>query len=379
MLKARFIDSLTEVSAAQWDALRPDDNPFLAHAFLVGLEVHGCLQRENGWLPHHLLIDDGDQLVAAAPCYLKGNSHGEFVFDHAWANAYWRHGLDYYPKLLCGVPYSPVAGPRLLTGAEPRPELRTALLKALAAEAQRTPLSSAHINFDQSASDRTEDGWLRRFDWQFHWNRGDWSDFDQFLAALSSKKRKNIRQERAAVQRAGIRFRWLHGDEASEADLLAMHDFYQQTFREKGNLAVLTLAFLRHLAQSMPRQMLMIIAYCDDQPLAGALLLRSKTTLYGRYWGSAVELPGLHFETCYYQGIEYCLQNGLARFEPGAQGEHKLARGFLPTATHSLHYIVDPRFRAAIGDSLEREAAALEGYRSALMQHSPYRAPMSAD
>jgi uncharacterized protein len=372
-LQARFHSSLDAIPAADWDALRPDDNPFLSHAFLAGLERSGCLQPRAGWRPHHLALHDGGRLVAAAPCYLKSNSHGEFVFDHAWAEAYWRHGLDYFPKLLCAVPYSPVPGPRLLCGIDRDPALRAACLQALQNEVERVGLSSAHINFDDDATIEPAPGWLPRFDWQFHWHNRDWKDFDAFLAALSAKKRKNIRQERAHVQRAGIRFRCLHGDEASDADLDAMHGFYIASFIDKGNLPVLTLEFFRHLARSMPRQLVLVLGERGGRAIAGAMLLRSSTTLYGRYWGCSEPLPGLHFETCYSQGIDYCLRHGLSRFEPGAQGEHKLARGFLPTRTHSLHHLRDPRFSAAVAASLQQEAAWLESYREELLAHSPFR------
>jgi uncharacterized protein len=372
-LQARFHASLEAIPSAQWDALRPNDNPFLSHAFLAGLERHGCLQPRAGWRPHHLALYDDTRLVAAAPCYLKSNSHGEFVFDHAWAEAYWRHGLDYFPKLLCAVPYSPVPGPRLLCGAAPVPALRAACLQALQQEAERAGLSSVHVNFDDDVTDADVPGWLPRFDWQFHWHNRGWPDFEAFLSALSAKKRKNIRQERAQVRRAGIRFRCLHGDEASEADLDAMHAFYIASFIDKGNLPVLTREFFGHLARTLPRQLLLVLAERGGSAIAGALLLRSSDTLYGRYWGCSDPLPGLHFETCYYQGIDYCLRHGLARFEPGAQGEHKLARGFLPTRTHSLHHLRDPRFSAAVAASLRQEAAWLEAYRDELLVHSPYR------
>jgi uncharacterized protein len=376
VLTPRFIPALDAIPAAEWDALRPDDNPFVSHAFLSGLERQGCLQPRCGWQPHHLTLYRGDALVAAAPCYLKANSHGEFVFDHRWAEAYRQHGLDYYPKLLCAVPYSPVSGPRLLCGVDDADDLRQACLAALVAETERRGLSSAHINFDQQPTDAAD--WLPRHDWQFHWHNRGWSDFGQFLAALTAKKRKNLRQERAQVARAGLSFQRLHGDQASDEQLAAMHGFYVAGFADKGNLPVLTLAFFRHLARALPTQLLLVLAERRGETIAGALFLRSSDTLYGRYWGSSDPQPGLHFETCYYQGIDYCLEHGLARFEPGAQGEHKLARGFMPVATHSRHHIADPRFRAAIADALQREAQWLQTYRQQLLQHSPYREPAAA-
>jgi predicted N-acyltransferase len=383
-LTARFHSRLEEIGASAWNALLADDNPFLDHAFLGGLEQHGCLRDDHGWAPHHLGLYDGDTLVAAAPVYRKTNSHGEYVFDWAWANAYARHGLDYYPKLLCAVPYSPVTGPRLLVGTGANSEaLRAALVAAIRAETRRLRFSSAHLNFatETDANTLVETAeWLSRFDWQFHWNNassqaGGWRDFMDFLDALTPKKRKNIRQERARVQRAGVHCEVRHGDELSEAEWRTLYRFYQATFDEKGNYPALTLPFFRLLGATMPRRVVAVLARRENDVVAAALLLRSRDTLYGRYWGCAEAIPGLHFEVCYYQGIDYCLRHGLRRFEPGAQGEHKLARGFLPTQTRSFHWLADSRFRAAVGDALAREAIALDAYRDELLAHSPYAQP----
>ena len=375
MPTVRFLDSLAQVPAAAWDALHDGSNPFVAHAFLEGLERHGCLRPDWGWRPHHLVLWEDARLVAAAPGYLKDNSHGEFVFDHAWADAYARHGRRYYPKWLGAVPYSPVTGPRLLAGDD---AARHALLEAIVAEAGALGLSSAHVNFHPQDEDAAfVSDWLPRLDVQYHWeNRGSWRDFDGFLAAMDHKHRKNIRQERAKVARAGVGLRRLHGDEASPADLDAIHGFYLQTFREYGNAPALTRDFIAHLAREMPRKLLIILAFRGEEPIAGALCLRGTDTLYGRYWGATASVPGLHFETCYYQGIEYCLEQGLARFEPGAQGEHKLARGFLPAFVRSRHWIADPVFRAAIGDWCGEEAQSVRRYAQALQAHSPFREPL---
>ena len=329
----------------------------------------------HGWLPYHIAIHDGSHLVAAAPLYLKGNSHGEFVFDWSWAHAYAEHGLAYYPKLLCAVPYSPVGGPRLLTGrGEEAGALRGVLIEAIRARAGELGLSSAHANFgsEADADALAAAGWLARFDWQFHWRNHGWCTFDDFLAALTQRKRKNIRQERARVARAGVECRVLHGNELADADWADLHAFYLATFEERGNHPALTLDFFRHLGRTMPRSVVAVLCRRSDATLAGALMLRSATTLYGRYWGCREQVDGLHFEACYYQGIEYCLREGLATFEPGAQGEHKLARGFLPTRTRSFHWIADTRFREAIARALRREALALEDYRDELLRHSPY-------
>jgi predicted N-acyltransferase len=372
---ARFHASLDEIDAPAWKALLPDDNPFVDHAFLSGLEHCGCVTARQGWQPYHLGIYDDDRLIAAAPLYLKGNSHGEFVFDWSWASAYARNGLDYYPKLLCAVPYSPVTGPRLLVGnGDDADALRALLIATMKNEAKRLDISSAHLNFasarDTAAFARAD--WLPRFDWQFHWHNAGWRDFDDFLASLNHKKRKNIRQERARVAKAGIVCEIRHGDELTDREWRALHAFYLATFDDKGNFPALTLDFFRHLGRTMPRRVLGVLCRRGGEPIAGALLLRSATTLYGRYWGAIENVEGLHFEACYYQGIDYCLREKLATFEPGAQGEHKLARGFLPTRTDSFHWIADARFRAAIGDALEREREALLEYGEELLAHSPY-------
>jgi len=376
MITARFHSRLEETGAAAWNALLPDDNPFLDHAFLCGLEQHGCLRREHGWTPHHLGLYSNDELIAAAPLYLKTNSHGEYVFDWSWAAAYERSGLAYYPKLLCAVPYSPVTGPRLLCGyAKDASALRAALVEAMHAETERLGLSSAHLNFaagiDSAVfADRPE--WLPRMDWQFHWHNAGWRDFADFLDALTPKKRKNIRQERAHVTRAGVTCELRSGNDLEPSLWAAIHEFYLVTFAEKGNYPVLTQPFFEHLGRAFGDRVMVVLAWRDKRLIAAALLLRGRETLYGRYWGCREHVPGLHFEACYYQGIEYCLRHGLRTFEPGAQGEHKLARGFLPVATRSFHYLTDKRFRSAVRGSLLREAGALLEYREELMAHSPY-------
>ena len=372
MYDARFLPSLADVSARDWDALHDGRNPFVTHAFLHGLESQGCLRRDWGWIPHHVTLWEGDTLVAAAPGYLKDNSHGEFVFDHAWAHAYARYGLDYYPKWLCAVPYSPVTGPRLLAQDAAH---RKALLTAVRDEVLRLGLSSAHVNFHaEDEDDAFASDWLPRIDVQYHWrNPGHWRDFDGFLADFDHKHRKNIRQERAKVQRAGVVIRTVHGDEATAADLEAMFGFYLRTFQDYGNSPALTLPFLQHLAQTMPRQLVMFLADHDGRTIAGALCLRGHDTLYGRYWGAEAPLPGLHFETCYYQGIAYCLREGLARFEPGAQGEHKIARGFLPAWVRSRHWIADPEFAGALAHWCDEESQAVRRYARTLQSHSPFK------
>ena len=370
MSTTRLFESLKDIPAGDWDALHDGSNPFVSHAFLSGLEQHDCLREAWGWTPRHLTLWEQNRLVAAAPGYLKTNSHGEFVFDHAWAHAYARYGHDYFPKWLCAVPYSPVTGPRLLGASEHR----AALLDAMTSLCEAEGLSSAHVNFHRENEAGFGPDWLARTDVQYHWhNAGAWRDFDQFLAAFDHKHRKNIRQERAKVSRAGIRFRWVRGDEAGDADLATMHAFYLRTFAEYGNHPALTLPFLHHLARTLSRALLLILAERDGKAVAGALCLRGGDTLYGRYWGASEQHPGLHFETCYYQGIEYCLREGLTHFEPGAQGEHKLARGFLPAFVHSRHWIADEAFREALRAWCKDETQAVRRYAANLAGHSPFK------
>ena len=377
MPTARIHRALTDIRAADWDALHDGRNPFVAHAFLAGLETTGCLREDWGWAPCHVGVWDGDALVAAAPGYLKENSHGEFVFDHAWAHAYAQHGLEYFPKWLGAVPYSPVTGPRLLARDATS---KAGLLAAIEQFTRQAGLSSAHVNFHGARDDAAfGESWLLREDIQYHWrNTAGWRTFDAFLAAMDHKHRKNIRQERRKVVDAGISFRVLHGDEASDDVLAAMHRFYLQTFAEYGNSPALTLDFLRHLATTMPRQLVIVMAFRDGLPVAGALCLRGADTLYGRYWGASEAHAGLHFEACYYQGIDYCLREGLTRFEPGAQGRHKIARGFLPTLVRSRHWIADPRFARAIDTWCQDERAAVRAQLAALQAHAPFRADAMA-
>ncbi len=370
--EGRIVSNLEQIRPEAWDALHDGRNPFVSHAFLAGLERHGCLRADWGWTPQHLTLWEDDELVAAAPGYLKTNSHGEFVFDHAWAHAYARYGQDYFPKYLCAVPYSPVTGPRLLARDE---NGRSQLLAAMAHIADGKQLSSAHVNFHTEAEDaHFGEGWLPRIDVQYHWrNDAGWRDFADFLGAMDHKHRKNIRQERAKAQRSGVEFRIVHGRHSREEDIAAMYGFYLQIFAEYGNSPALTFEFFRHLASAMPDSLVMFLADHEGETIAGALCLRGGDTLYGRYWGASRNLPGLHFETCYYQGIEYCLREGLRVFEPGAQGEHKLARGFLPTLVRSRHWIADPDFSAALVHWCREEAGSVRRYAATLASHSPFR------
>jgi len=374
MTETRFLDSLGGIPAADWDAVVPDGNPFVSHAFLHGMEAKGCLREDYGWRPYHLGLFEGGRLIGAAPTYLKGNSHGEFVFDWSWAAAWERAGGDYYPKLLVASPYSPVPGPRLLVRDGIEAEVtRNRLTAALVDEADRLGLSSVHANFLSDADlDAFDDRWLARSDYQFHWHNRGYADFDAFLAALTAKKRKNIRHERAHAHAAGLTLEMRGGDTLSDAEWRQIHALYELTFDMKGNHAALTARFFQYLGRTMGQGVQVALARDGGDIVAMALFLRSGDALYGRYWGASVEVSGLHFELCYYRGIDYAIREGLTRFEPGAQGEHKLARGFLPTLTHSRHYIAHEGFRRAVADALRQEAAHREAYRQELMAHSPY-------
>ncbi|MCG8428826.1 MAG: GNAT family N-acetyltransferase [Chromatiales bacterium] len=379
-MKFEICSALDEISATQWNALVVDNNPFLRHEFLVALERHACAAPKYGWHPRHLLArDDNDRLIAAAPAYIKENSYGEFVFDHAWADAYQRNGLRYYPKLVSSIPYTPATGQRVLIAPDRAGEREwiVAQFSQLADQlAVNDQLSSTHWLFisepEVSAFERA--GLVRRIGVQFHWYNRGYENFDQFLAQLTSKRRKNIRRERKAVTDQKIKLRVLHGDEVTEAEWRLFTRFYNKTFEERYSLPTLNFGFFSEIGNTLPKQVILVLAYDGDECVAGALMYRSDNTLYGRHWGCERDYHSLHFEACYYQGIEYCIRHGLQRFEPGAQGEHKIWRGFLPTLTYSMHRIYHPGFDEAIKEFLQREEPAILDYKQSLEQNSPYRA-----
>ena len=374
MLTTRFHDAIAELPAAAWDALRSDANPFVSHAFLATLERSGCIRPDWGWQPHHLGIYERDRLIAAAPLYFKGNSHGEFVFDFGWARAWQQAGGEYYPKLLNAVPYSPVTGPRLLAGCDGQTFLlQRALVEAMRGEAEELGLSSVHANFLEAAeTEAFDEDWLVRSDVQFHWLNHGYRHFPAFLATLNHKKRKNILRERQQVAASGLAIEWRSGDSLSLLEWRRVHALYESTFDAKGNHAALTRAFFLSLGDTLGDAVQLVLVRDGETIVALALLIQSADTLYGRYWGASGEWPCLHFELCYYRGIDHAITHGLQRFEPGAQGEHKLARGFLPVRTHSRHFLVNPGFRAAVADALLHEAEAMDGYTAELLAQSPY-------
>ncbi len=369
--------AITAIPADHWNRLADPDAPFLRHEFLAAMERHGCVGEALGWLPQHLALrDEQGQLLAVAPCYLKSNSYGEFVFDWTWADAYRRHGLHYYPKLVVASPYTPATGRRLLTGDTPeRHDHAQALIQGAMQIAERMGVSSLHWLF--TADD--EIGWLKaqglmpRMGCQFHWHNQGHASFTDLLDTFTAEKRKKIRRERRRVTDSGIRIRRLTGDAVTEAEWVAFHRLYCDTFDKHGGIPTLTLAFFQDIGATMGQQLLLVLAFHGQRIVAAAFSLIGQHSLYGRHWGCLQDFHSLHFEACYYQGLEYCIEHGLARFEPGAQGEHKVSRGFLPTPTWSAHWIANPVFRSAIAHVLEQEQAGMNGYLTEMHAHSPYR------
>ncbi|RMG34242.1 MAG: N-acetyltransferase [Gammaproteobacteria bacterium] len=377
--QASILDDIGAVVADAWNALGVAAYPHLRHEFLHALEAHGCLGERFGWLPRHIVIHDTEgRLVAACPLYLKSNSYGEFVFDWSWADAYARNGLEYYPKLVSASPYTPATGPKLLLAPDAPIELRELLLDRVMALALENDCSSIHWLFttDEETAHLENHRYLRRMGCQFHWENRGWNDFDAFLGSLTHGKRKNIRRERRRTREAGITFRWLDGHTASAEDWADFHLLYQSTFDRKGGIPTLSLDFFEALAHQLPDQVLLVQARHQGRPVAAAFNLVGEQTLYGRHWGCRERFHSLHFETCYYQGLEFCLQRGLRRFEPGAQGEHKVSRGFLPTPTWSAHWLGDARFSRAVQQFLQHEREGMQDYLTEMRSHSPYRQTM---
>lgn len=374
-MQTRTLTSLDLIPADQWNALVKDNNPFLRHEFLVALERHHCVGERNGWLPHHLVCLDDDRLIGAVPLYIKHNFYGEFVFDQSWETAHERHGLPYYPKLVSAVPYTPATGQRLLLTPGREGEIADTLVKQAVVAMEHLNCSSLHWLFPDQQSDELlrERGMLQRLGCQFHWQNRDYRDFADFLDTFTSKKRKNIRQERRSVQDAGLSLHIIKGNEATPEQWQTFHHFYRITFERRWGYPTLTLPFFREIGTTMGEQIVLMLARDGDRDVAGAICFQSDTTLYGRHWGCTADYPNLHFETCYYQGIDYCIREGLHRFEPGAQGEHKISRGFLPTLTYSAHRLAHPTFQNAVADFLRRETPAVQAYARELGTHSPYR------
>ncbi|RED49819.1 hypothetical protein DFP90_105191 [Aestuariispira insulae] len=369
--------SIAEIDPADWDACAGADNPFVSHAFLKALEESGSVRPDTGWGPHHLSLRGPDQrILAVAPLYLKGHSHGEYVFDWGWADAYERAGGQYYPKLLSAVPFTPVTGPRLMVRHDGETGLaKKALASGMMQLSERYGLSSIHINFleDQDMDLLEELGFLRRTGMQFHWHNDGYESFDDFLDALASRKRKSIRKERDKVKAAGIEMKRLTGDELKPHHWDHFYQFYIDTYDRKWGAPYLTRAFFDILQARMADKTLLVMAYRDDHPIAGALNLIGSDTLYGRNWGCDGNYKFLHFEACYYQAIDFAIERGLKRVEAGTQGQHKLQRGYLPTPTWSAHWCPDPSFTRAIERFLIQERREQDYLIKALSEQSPFK------
>ena len=364
MANFRQVQSILDVDADAWNALVDTEQPFARHGFLAALEASGSVTPDQGWQPAHgLLEDDEGTLIGAAPMYMKDHSFGEFVFDFAWANAYRQVGLPYYPKLINAIPFSPVAGPRILARSD---SVRNTLAGVLAELPERMGVSSLHSLFDndESAAAMLGAGAHARRGCQYRWFNRNYRDFDDFLSHLSSKRRKEINRERRRMREAGVRVVALRPDEIDDTLWDILYAFYGRTYAIRGQDPYLTHAFFAELTQRMPAHVRFFVAYHEADPVGMAFMLLGGDTLYGRHWGCATDYHSLHFETCYYAGIEYCIEHGLACFDAGAQGEHKIRRGFEPIATWSTHVIADSRLETAIADFLEREADMMADYEA---------------
>jgi predicted N-acyltransferase len=373
----RSLRAIDEVSAADWDACAGGENPFVSHAFLRALEDSKSVGPRTGWQPHHLVLEDASgELLAAAPLYAKTHSQGEYVFDHGWAQAYERAGGQYYPKLQVAVPFTPVPGPRLLVRPDANAQqLRTALTGGLVEVARRAGVSSLHVTFanDDDMQAFESAGLMLRLGCQYHWTNQGYETFDDFLGALASRKRKQMRRERKEAAASGISLQTLEGGDIKPGHWDAFFAFYMDTGGRKWGRPYLTRDFFHCLGATMADKCVLIMAEKDGSHVAGALNLRGRDALYGRHWGCLGEYKFLHFEACYYQAIDYAIRNGLARVEAGAQGEHKIQRGYLPTPTWSAHWIADTGFADAVRDFLRRERAAMEQEIAGLSQFSPFR------
>jgi predicted N-acyltransferase len=375
--RTHIVSTLSDIGQAAWDALvasQDKANPFLSFAFLHAMHESGSASTESGWQPQFIVLYDGAVLAAAMPLYVKSHSYGEYVFDWAWADAYHRNGVEYYPKLLSAIPFTPVTGPRLMAVDE---RARAALIEVLRGTQQASEVSSTHILYPPEAQVQqlSDAGFMLRSGVQFHWLNAGYQDFEQFLATLEKKKRKNIRAERRKVVEAGVVMRRVRGVDATDADWRLFNRCYQHTYAEHRSTPYLNLDFFQRIGRTMPENILLIIAERDGQPIASSMVIHSADTLFGRYWGALEHVPCLHFETAYYQPLEFCIEHKIAVFEGGAQGEHKMARGFLPTKTWSAHWLAHPAFSDAIERFLEREKGGIDDYIDELNDRNPFKEP----
>jgi len=380
-MKCKFYPAIADIPPALWNELFDSENPFVQHAFLLALEESGCVNTQTGWQARHMMLMDGNQPLAVMPLYAKNNSYGEFVFDWGWAEAYERHGLKYYPKLITAIPFSPVAGPRVGISHTAEPgKVFAALLNAIHQLAASQHFSSWHLLFPglhlQKAlvEMKDEGAFLHREAVQFHWFNRDYDEFDDFLATLRSSRRKNVRRERRKVAEQGVSVQRKTGAGISDDEWQGFYHCYMSTYRKRsGHDGYLNREFFNRLLETMAEQMMLVVARRDNEIVASSLFLYDSSRLYGRYWGALQDVSCLHFEACFYQGIEFCIEQGIQKFDPGTQGEHKLMRGFEPVKSASYHWIADTRFRAAIADFLNHERRSTEEYQQQAETFLPYR------
>ncbi len=375
-MKLQVHETLKNIPADDWNRLNETNNPFLCYQFLRALEETSCIGKHSGWLPQYLTLESENTLTGIAPLFLKSHSYGEYIFDWAWANAYEQAGLQYYPKLIAAVPFTPVTGPRLLVKSDKNACLaRQALIQGALQHAQALKVSSLHWLFipESQLTELIQQQHMQRVGYQFHWHNQNYRDFDEFLASFSAHKRKKVKRERRYVQEAGIHMQVVEGKDITPWMWNQFYEFHHATIRYRGATPYLNAGFFRALGRTMPESVVLIMANQGGETVAAALNLRNERTLFGRYWGCRDNFHSLHFETCYYRAIDYCIEQGLQTFEAGAQGEHKLSRGFLPTPIYSAHWLSHVGFSSAVADFLKREKNGIEFYMDELNEHSPFK------
>ena len=375
MLTVKIHQQIAEINASTWNALVLDNNPLVRHEFLHAMEKHGCVGEKFGWIPCHIGVYEDEKLLAAMPLYIKSNSYGEFVFDHSWADAYTRSGMQYYPKLVSAIPYTPAQGQRMLCLPGSEASCYPVILKTVMTMLDQQQLSSFHCLFPLAEEQDffEEQGLLVRHDCQYHWFNQGYAGFSDFTEQLTSRKRKNIRREREAVSKAAVTLRRLNGHTATDKDWDDFALFYNRTFEEKWGMATFNREFFAEVGRVLPDNVLLVLADQDGECIAGSLMYASDITLYGRHWGCTRQVDQLHFEACYYQGIEFCIEKGLQRFEPGAQGEHKIARGFVPTLTRSSHWLAAETYQQPVAEFCRHEREAVATYMEQLKVRIPYK------
>jgi len=375
-IEVSIIGAINEVTADEWNQLVDSDNPFARFEFLNALEQYHCVGQTYGWLPQHIIVKENNQIIGASPMYLKNNSYGEFVFDWAWADAYHRSGIEYYPKLVTSIPYTPATGQRFLIKDNNRyEEISQLIINAGLQHAKTIGVSSMHWLFtnDKDTLQLKNKGLMLRLGCQFHWKNNGYTDFEHYLSFFNSKNRKKIKRERKQIQQQDIEIEIRTGQEMTDELWTIYHAFYSSTFDKKSGMATLSPGFFKALGETMAENVLVLFAKFNNEYVASAFCIRGEKTLYGRHWGCSEEFNNLHFELCYYQCLEYCIKNGLTRFEPGAQGEHKIYRGFLPTETWSAHWIAHPEFDKVIRKHVEHEYAGMQHYIKEMHTHSPFK------